>query len=50
MEKYNILINYYNDWERYRKYQVKKLFELQNTYSYNKSILNSFESLTDSEK
>ena len=42
----------YDDYacERFRRYLVDNLFDLQKTYSVTESMLNSFESLTDSEK
>ena len=42
----------YDDYacERFRRYLVDNLFDLQKTYSVSESMLNSFESLTDSEK
>lgn len=42
----------YDDYacERFRRYMVDNLFDLQKIYSVSESMLNSFESLTDSEK
>ena len=42
----------YDDYacERFRRYLVDNLFDLQKTYSVSESMLKSLESLTDSEK